>query len=148
MATKGLSYTQRTLRALRDLGRICAISEKWNPYGGPVINGKQIGRRVDLFGFIDIVCLGPGQKILGIQSTGPSGFSSHRKAVLENELAIEWLKAGGYIELWSWRKLLKRQERGGKLRTWQAKILEFTLQDFELKPTIEKQPNPMVMSKF
>lgn len=123
MLKKSLSYTQRTLRALRDQGRICDKAEKFNAYAGP------FGRREDLFGFIDIVSLGPGRRIVGIQSTGPSGFSSHRKAMLENINVFEWLKAGGEVELWSWRKLLV--QRGGKLRRWTAKVLQFTGQDFE-----------------
>ena len=125
MLKKKLSYTQMTLRALREQGRICDKAEKFNAYAGP------FGRREDLFGFIDIVSLGPGQKIIGIQSTGPSGFSTHKKAILENEFALEWLKAGGYCELWSWRKLLKK--RGGKLRLWTAKVEQITIEDFEAR---------------
>jgi hypothetical protein len=41
---KGLSPTQRTLRALRDQGRICGIVERWNQFVGPH------GIRQDLFG--------------------------------------------------------------------------------------------------
>lgn len=44
----GLSPTQRTLRAQRDRGLVCAIVEKWNMHAGP------FGIRQDLFGIIDV----------------------------------------------------------------------------------------------
>ena len=110
---RSLSYTQRTLRELRKRGVISDICEKFNPYAGP------FGKRIDLFGFIDLISLYP-TKIVAIQSTGPSGHSQHRRKILENEFALEWLKSGGEIELWSWRKLLKK--RGGKLKLWQPRV--------------------------
>lgn len=119
---KGLSYTQLTLRDCRERGYICDKAEKFNAYAGP------FGRREDLFGFIDIIYLDPLKGIVAIQSTGPSGHSSHRKAILENPNALEWLKVGGKIELWSWRKILKK--RGGKLRIWSPRIEDITLETF------------------
>jgi len=119
---KGLSYTQRTLRELRRLGAICDKAEKFNAYAGPY------GRREDLFNFIDIVALYPSG-ITAIQSTGPSGHAQHRRSILENEYALEWLVCGGQIQLWSWRKVLVK--RGGKLRVWQPRIEEITKEMFE-----------------
>ena len=40
--SKGLSNTQRTLRALRQEGYICGMVERFNPYGGVLLPG---GRR-------------------------------------------------------------------------------------------------------
>ena len=145
-----------TLRALREQGRICAITEKWNPYGGVIVKGKRTGIRQDLLGFIDCLCLDPIKGFVAIQCTGPSGLSERKKKILENPNALEWLKTGiphvlhqftdgrlcncdacvilskyrkSAIEIWSWRKLLKK--RGGTLRTWQPRILEITLVDYE-----------------
>lgn len=120
---KRLNYTQKTLRACRERGYICDKTEKWNAFAGP------FGQREDLFGFIDLIALDPKQGIIAIQSTGPHGHSQHRKAILENEFALEWLKCKGVIELWSWRKLLKK--RGGKLRVWVPRIEPITKEDFE-----------------
>lgn len=126
---KRLNYTQMTLRENRERGRICDKTERWNAFAGPH------GRREDLFGFIDLIALDPKKGIVAIQSTGPSGRSSHQKKILENEwadgynVAIEWLKAGGKIELWSWRKLLVK--RGGKRKRWYPKIEEITYEDFD-----------------
>jgi len=119
---KGLSATQRTLRALRQQGYICGIVERFNPHVGTH------GIRQDLFGFIDIIAIKP-KGICAIQSCGQS-FSAHMRKILENDLAVEWLKAGGHLELWGWRKIKKK--RGGKLRIWSPRIHEFKLEDFEV----------------
>ena len=60
----GLSSVQRTLRAMRDQGRICAIVERFNQYAG------EFGRREDLFGIIDILVLDPERGVVGIQACG------------------------------------------------------------------------------
>jgi len=122
-----LSSTQRTLRFLRQQGRICGIVERFNPYAGITLpNGKKSGIRQDLFGFIDIVVIDP-DGICGVQSCG-SNFASHKQKILENEIAPEWLKAGGKIELWGWRKV--KAKRGGKQMVWRPRVYEFTLEDF------------------
>jgi len=49
----GLKPTQRTLRELRDQGRVVDICERW------IINPKHPGGgfRKDMFGFIDLIAL-------------------------------------------------------------------------------------------
>ena len=116
----GLTPTQRTLKALRERGAICASVEKWNPYGGPH------GVRVDLFGFIDLVLIDPQYGIVAIQSCGEA-FSAHYKKIVENEIAPEWMKHGR-IELWAWRKV--KRVRGGKAMMWKPKIHIFQVGDF------------------
>jgi len=120
---KGLTPTQRTLRALRQEGYLCGIVERFNPHVG------KYGIRQDLFGIFDIIAITPNG-ICGIQSCGQS-YSEHNKRILESEYAIEWLKAGGNIELWSWRKVLKK--RGGKLKVWMPKVKKYTLEDFDFE---------------
>jgi len=121
---KGLSPTQRTLRALRQQGRICDIAEKFN------IHARPFGKRFDLFGFIDVVVLDPQRGIGGIQSTGQA-FKQHIDKLLDGdctELVIEWLKSGGFVEAWGWRKIKLR--RGGKALRWRPRIKQITLEDF------------------
>ena len=115
--SKGLSATQRTLRALRQEGCICGIVERWNQHVGP------FGIRQDLFGFIDIIALYPSG-ICAIQSCGQS-FAPHIQKIMENEIAPEWIKSSGTIELWGWRKIKK--VRGGKQMVWKPRVVKFQL---------------------
>lgn len=117
--TRGLSATQRTIRALREQGCLCDIAEKFNSHIGP------FGARQDLFGFIDIVALYP-DGIVAIQSCTTT-FKDHFDKIIENEAAPEWLKHGR-IELWSWRKV--KRVRGGAAMIWQAKVHKFQESDF------------------
>jgi len=118
---KGISYTQRTLQELRKQGRIASVVEKYVQR-----QGVAFGFRKDLFGFIDIIVLCPERGIVGIQSTGPSGHSSHKKKIIEEcgELAIKWLSCGGSIELWSWKK--KPLREGLKALRWTPRIEDIT----------------------
>jgi hypothetical protein len=124
----GVSYTQRTLKALRDQGLTADIAERF-------IKGANKGRgiRKDLFGFIDIVALGGKRGIIGVQSTGKD-FAGHKKKILEerNEAALDWLRSGGRALLWSWRK--EKVKKGGKAEQWVYKEYEFTLADFGAEP--------------
>lgn len=117
-----LSPTQRTLRHLKHEGLLSAIVEKFNPYAG------KHGQRCDMFGIIDIVSLCPERGIIGIQSCGVS-FSQHWQKLTDEkaEITREWLKCGGKLYIYSWRKVKKK--RGGKLMIWQPRIKEITLED-------------------
>ena len=116
---KGLSPTQRTLKALREQGAIADITER---YIAP------IHIRKDLFGFIDLIALVPGKGIVGVQCTSDSNRASHREKILTNEYAPEWLKYGGKIELWTWGK--HKLVRGGKAERWSANIEEITITQY------------------
>jgi len=116
-----LSPTQRTLAALRAMGRKCGIVEKWNAHARI---------RQDLFGIIDIIALDPVAGVVGVQSTGQD-FAGHRHK-LEGDKAqecIDWLSTPGTaLELWGWRRV--KVKRGGKAMVWQPRIKIYTLEDF------------------
>jgi len=121
----GLSPTQRTLREQRKQGRVCGIVERWLPLGGGA------GFRKDLFGIIDLIALDPARGVVGIQSCG-SSWSEHVKKLTEGKAqeCIDWLSTPGTkLELWGWRKVKK--VRGGKAMIWEAKVREFTMEDFD-----------------
>lgn len=120
-----LSPTQRTIKALRDQGRICGIVERFLAYAG------KYGKRQDLFGFIDIISLDPEQGIVAIQSCGQD-FAGHiRKMTGErNEAMYEWLQHAP-VELWGWRKV--KLKRGGKAMRWRPRIADFWIEDEEIK---------------
>jgi hypothetical protein len=120
-----MTNTQRTIRELKNQGRVCAIVEKWNQYVG------SHGIRQDLFGFIDIISLDPERGVVAIQSCGQS-FSGHLRKITEEKASevYEWLRTPGTkLELWGWRKLKKN--RGGKAMVWTPRVQEITLQDLK-----------------
>lgn len=115
--------TQRTLKALKDMGRKCGMVEKFNPHVGPH------GIRQDLFGIIDIIALDKDLGCIGVQSCGQS-FSEHlRKLTIEKyQDSHDWLSTPGcHLELWGWRKL--KVKRGGKAMRWTPRIKVITLED-------------------
>lgn len=122
-----LSPTQRTLRYLKEQGRICAIVERYNPHAG------MFGIRQDLFGIIDIIALDPSRGVIGVQSCGNS-FREHWVKITEEcaQSANDWLSTPGTaLELWAWRKV--KLKRGGKQMVWRPRIEEVTLEDLGLE---------------
>ena len=121
----GLSPTQRTLKAMREQGRLCGIVERFNQYAGAH------GKRFDLFGFIDIICLDPADGIVGVQSCGQD-YAGHVRKITEerNEAVFEWLKHAR-AELWGWRKIKLR--RGGKAMRWRPRIGDIVLDGEDVK---------------
>ena len=120
-----LSPTQRTMRALRESGNICAVVEKWNPYGG-----AGHGIRQDLFGIIDILVLNPERGVVGIQACSQSSAGHLRKLKEEKaQNSIDWLSTPGTsLEIWCWRQI--KLKKGGKAKRWMPKITELTMDDF------------------
>lgn len=110
------SPTQRTLKEFRGRGYKCQVVEHWNSFARI---------RIDLFGFIDIVAMRPGE-ILGIQTTSDSGRSARRKKILDSELARDWVEAGGKIVLTTWGK--KKVKGGGRAMRWTMHEEEVTFQ--------------------
>lgn len=99
----GLTPTKLTLKRLRADGwPLVGITEHWMPNPSP-------GHRSDLFGFVDILALGP-DLTLAIQATS-WGNVSHRLRKLRTERAGEVaavLAAGWEVEVWGWRKVNSR----------------------------------------
>jgi len=133
---KGLSSVQRTLRSMRDQGRICGIVERFNSHVGP------FGVRQDLFGIIDIIALSPDFGVVGIQACGQD-FAKHVRTIMEEKAqeSIDWLETKAKcaschsltpatsFELWGWRKVKLRP--GAKAMRWKPRVRIFTLDDFK-----------------
>jgi len=68
------SPTQRSLADLRKRYPFVAVVEKWNPHARI---------RQDLFGIIDIVCVGPDGTV-GVQSTSGSNVSARIRKMAES----------------------------------------------------------------
>lgn len=107
--------TQRSLKHLRDNGWTVQVVEKWLPARG----GMKFGRRVDLFGFGDIVAMRPplskdipGRIAIVQTTTGHGGtFAAHRTKILAIPEFYIWKDAGGLVFLHGWRYGGPRGER-------------------------------------
>lgn len=121
----GLSPTQRTLKAMREQGRVCGIVERFSSHVGP------FGIRQDLFGFIDIIAIDPEQGAVAIQSCGQD-YSGHvRKLTQErNQECFDWLKHHP-AELWGWRKV--KLKRGGKALRWRPRVADIVVVDGDIE---------------
>ena len=120
-----LTPTQRTLRALRQQGLVCAVVEKWNAHARV---------RQDLFGIVDVIALDPARGFIGVQCTGANGWSDHwqKLTVDKAQEVLQWLETpGGVVELWAWRQI--KAKRGGKALIWQPRIAEITIRDLVVR---------------
>ena len=117
------SPMQRTKKVLKEQGITHQKVEYWNGFVKPH------GIRVDLFNIIDIIAL--TGEITGIQVCG-SDFSSHKKKIMEEyvENTLEWLKSGGKLEVWGWRK--RKKVKGKKAIFWSPRIADIYIFHGEL----------------
>ena len=95
------SPTQRSLKLMRERGFYAEVTEKWIP-------GANIRR--DLFGFIDVLCLGADGAIVGVQSTSASNVSARITKIAESPLVGRVRQAGIKIVVHGWRKVKGRWE--------------------------------------
>lgn len=78
------------------------------------------GVRKDLFGFVDVIALCPGECIRYIQCTTLGGVGARIEKILTEcrDEALALVKCpGAQLEVWGWRKFKVRKER----RVWWAK---------------------------
>lgn len=112
------SPTARSLAYLRQRGALAAVVERYNPHAK---------RRVDLFGFIDIVAVDAQPGALGVQATTTANVS-HRLDKLRTEAAANmrrWLAAGNRLVIHGWAK---RGARGAR-KTWTLNERVITLDE-------------------
>lgn len=92
-----MSPTERSIRLLKDHGFLVGKAEHWNPFAK---------RRVDLFGFCDLVAVRaygfPSAGIVGVQATAKSCISARRKKISDLPAAVAWLAGGGKVVLMGW----------------------------------------------
>lgn len=131
MPTRRVSPTKRTLDRARKQGFHADVVERWiGPTGNP-----RLRKRRDLFGFIDIVALDGQPGLLGIQATTNVNAASRVLKIRIDcyELARTWLEAGNRIQVWGWAKKGAR----GVRKTWQVRIVDLQLGEFQGEPTIK-----------
>ena len=88
------SPTQRSLKAMRDLGYTAEVTEKWNQWAKI---------RQDLFGFVDILAVGNGATI-GVQTTSYSNMSARVKKIKALDVYTTLLASGWKIVVHGWKK--------------------------------------------
>lgn len=89
-----ISPTQLSLKHMRDWGCKAQVVEKWNPHARV---------RQDLFGVIDIVCIGDGN-ITGIQATSRSNMSARVAKIRSSSDAVDWCLSHGVLLVHGWDK--------------------------------------------
>jgi hypothetical protein len=99
------STTQLSLKHMREQGYYAEVVERYNYF---------TKRKNDFAGFIDLLCLRPGE-VMGVQTTSLGNISSRVKKILEHENLEVVLAAGIKVEVHGW---VKRDNR------WQVKIVE------------------------
>lgn len=116
------SPTSRSLEHCRDRGLIAQVVEKWIP---------QSGRRLDLFGCIDIIALDDCLGCLGIQATSGSNVASRADKAKAEPRLRKWLKRGNRFEVWGWRKVAAYRKDGTRAKRdrWDLRRVPVTLDD-------------------
>src|SRR5574341_1494009 len=69
------SPTQRSLKLMRERGFYAEVVEHWNQWAR---------KRKDLFGFIDVLCLGDTGDLVGVQSTSASNISARVRKITDS----------------------------------------------------------------
>lgn len=87
-----MTPTQRSLKHMRDQGYTASVVEHWNPFARI---------RQDLFGIIDVVCLGIGETV-GVQTTSLANVSARVKKISECEHLGALRRAGWRLVVHGW----------------------------------------------
>lgn len=87
-----MTLTQRTIKMMRDQGYTVATVEYFNYY---------TKRKKDLFGCIDLLCIGNGETI-AIQVTSKSNMSARIKKIEASEALPEMLRSKWRILVHGW----------------------------------------------
>ena len=109
-----MSPTQRTLKVLREKeNAIVDIVERYNSF---------IKTRHDCFNMFDLIAIRNGE-IVGIQVTSASNHQARVKKIQDNPISVQWILAGGIIEVRTWGKRGPR----GKRKQWTERIEQITV---------------------
>jgi hypothetical protein len=91
-----MTPTQRSLAALRELGYLVEVVEKWNSF---------TRTRKDLWGWADLLAIRRGE-VLAVQVTS-EGVANRVKKVMDSETIGRVREAGVRVEVHGWRKNVK-----------------------------------------
>lgn len=92
----GISPTKLTLRHLRDVEGwpLVEVVERWNPHARI---------RQDLFGFVDVLAVGPAG-VLAVQTTSATNVAARVRKIGEHDNVATVREAGIAIRVHGWAK--------------------------------------------
>ena len=93
-----LTPTQLTLREMRRRGYHCEVVERWCSF---------TRTRRDLFGFVDVLCLG-SDEVVAVQATSYANVPSRVRKIRDHENVGAVRDAGIGIIVLGWRKVKNR----------------------------------------
>lgn len=93
------SPTQRSKALLESQGYKVEVVERYNSF---------VKRRFDLFGFIDLLAIKPGETV-GVQTTSYSNLSARVRKIADHENVDAVREAGWKILVHGWRKNAKNR---------------------------------------
>lgn len=102
-----MSNTARSLKALRADGWNCQVVERWQAFAKV---------RIDLYGFIDILCMREGGPFLAVQTTSRGNIMSRIHKITLEQRALMFISCGGQIEVHGWKKIKNR---------WENKVIRY-----------------------
>jgi len=106
------SHKHRALKMLEALGWTVGDVEKWIP---------RANRRIDLFGFADLICV-KGEHTLAVQVCSirvlGSDMASHQAKMLAEPRLARCLEAGWLVELWGIRQRPRRDGETVSVRSF------------------------------
>jgi hypothetical protein len=124
---------QRSMEVLREQGYRTAKVEYYNSFikRGPEGAKAGYGKRIDLYGIIDILAIRTGE-ILGVQSaSNHANVMAHQRKYLGDEYLSAnlkaWLEAGGKFQIWAWDK----KTIVGVKKKWYLFTIELVLKDLQ-----------------
>ena len=123
--TKKKRPAERTLEWVRRHGALAEKVERWNPYAGAIINGKPVGKRQDMFGFVDVEAVWETRTDY-LQACG-TDLKTHVDKIRESldlRGRIKRLLANHparRLFIIAWRPL---KPRGAKIARWHNRIIE------------------------
>jgi hypothetical protein len=95
-----MTPTRKSLAILRKNGYTATVVEHWNGFAGV---------RQDLWKFGDILAVHPTRKDFLIVQCTTSGVAARVRKIREIPAALDWLRAGGRVQVWGWTgKRLRR----------------------------------------
>jgi hypothetical protein len=103
---------------LKKRGWLSWIVEYWNAF---------TKRRVDLFGFGDILVIDdkPGSLIVQVTTAGEVSKRVQKICTECEDYARAWLERGNRIQVWGWGKFGARDKR----KTWQCRVRSIVIRE-------------------